>query len=146
TLRDGWVLVLLAYFTLAVGFIFDTSMWMALFSLIPLWATTMALLGFEQSDDAPFKNGVMFKEVTIALFAALPLMIALFFVFPRFPSLLSLNQDKTEIASKMGVGDRLNPGDISELAENDELMFWAEFDGMMPRREDLYWRVLTLDH
>lgn len=146
TLRDGWVLVLLAYFTLAVGFIFDTSMWMALFSLIPLWATTMALLGFEQSDDAPFKNGFMFKEVTIALFAALPLMIALFFVFPRFPSLLSLNQDKTEIASKMGVGDRLNPGDISELAENDELMFWAEFDGMMPRREDLYWRVLTLDH
>src|SRR5699024_10764710 len=76
TLRDGWVLVLLAYFTLAVGFIFDTSMWMALFSLIPLWATTMALLGFEQSDDAPFKNGFMFKEVTIALFAALPLMIA----------------------------------------------------------------------
>lgn len=161
TTRDGYVLVLLAYFAIAVGFLFNTSLLMALYSLFPLIAATMALLGLEVGDEMGYEmssqdqasletnlirlSWLYFKGVSQLLLLALPFAIFLFLAFPRLPSFITLHSNEANMQAQIGVSDTLNPGDIAELAENDELMFWAEFEGALPPPEALYWRVLTLD-
>lgn len=173
TTRDGYVLVLLAYFAIAVGFLFNTTLLMALYSLLPLIATTIALLGLEIGEGMGQEMGyernytitsreipqsyssletslfrlswLYFKRVGQLLLLALPLAIVLFLAVPRLPSLITLNSNEANMQAQTGVSDTLNPGDIAELAENDELMFWAEFEEALPPPKALYWRVLTLD-
>lgn len=146
SIRDGEVLIFLAYFSIGINFIFNNTILTALYALIPFTVTTMALIGLQQSTHRPFSNRFLFNEARKTILFALPFMVLLFLFFPRFPSLLSLNREGTEMLSKTGVSDRMSPGDISELIDEDKLIFWADFKGKMPPRSELYWRVLTLDY
>src|SRR5262249_13947910 len=75
---------------------------------------------------------------------AMPLIVLLFFLFPRvtagFRLLLTPN-----VASASGFSDRLSPGSVESLASSMSVAFRAEFpDGDLPPRATLYWRGLVM--
>lgn len=142
TPRDVRVVVMLGFFCLAVGYLFDASLAWALYSLLPLTALLAALLVLE----LPTQRGRTFAPVRQAgklLLQALPLLVVLFLLFPRMGPLWSLPMPGNK--AQTGLSDNVAPGDIAELAQSGELAFRASFEGLLPERKRLYWRALTLD-
>jgi transglutaminase-like putative cysteine protease len=77
------------------------------------------------------------------LLHALPVMIALFVLFPRLPGPLWAIPGSTS-SGATGLNDTMSPGDITNLALSDEVAFRVEFAGRPPRASALYWRGPSL--
>lgn len=140
--RDALVLIFLGFFVVVTAYLFDDSMLMALFSLLPVLALLAALIGLQQSSlatrpwpTARLAGGLMLQ--------ALPLMLLLFVFFPRMGPLWSLPTPDSKATT--GLSDSMAPADIAELSRSAALAFRASFDGATPPRNELYWRALTLD-
>lgn len=75
---------------------------------------------------------------------ALPLVLLLFFLFPRGTGgmrlrIVGATRDST------GFSGELSPGSIASIANSDDLAFRVEFpDGNMPPHSSLYWRGAVL--
>ncbi|MFO1486678.1 MAG: transglutaminaseTgpA domain-containing protein [Verrucomicrobiaceae bacterium] len=86
-------------------------------------------------------------RVTATLFAqALPVALALFFVFPR--GILDLgNPLGRSRFGETGIDDTLDPGSLTGVALSDDVAFRVRFpDGEPPPTANRYWRCLTLWH
>ncbi len=84
-------------------------------------------------------------RVTAMLFAqALPLVLLLFFVFPR--GLLNFNAALARGRfGETGIDNTLDPGSIASMALTSDVAFRVRFpDGPPPPSESRYWRCLTL--
>ena len=143
TRRDALVLIFLGFFVVVTGYLFDDSILIALFSLLPVCALLAALIGLQQSGTAnrPWRT---LRLSASLLLQALPLMLLLFLFFPRMGPLWSLPVPN-ERGAVTGLADSMAPGDIAELTRSGELAFRASFEGQVPPRNELYWRALTLD-
>lgn len=75
--------------------------------------------------------------------AALPVMLFMFVVMPRFPPLWSMPLQAQQ--AKTGMSDSMSPGDIANLAQSSEIAFRASFPSGVPPRQSLYWYGLFLD-
>ena len=64
------------------------------------------------------------------LLQALPLMIVLFFLFPRFGPLWTV-PIKSHTA-KTGMSDFMKPGDVATLSQSADVAFRVKFDGEIP--------------
>lgn len=142
TKRDALVLILLGFFTVVTGYLFDDGILAALYSLLPVTVLLAALIGLQQSTFAA-RPWATLRLAASLLLQALPLMVLLFVFFPRMGPLwaLPLPGDK----SITGLADSMAPADIAELSRSPELAFRVSFDGTPPPRSQLYWRALTLD-
>ncbi len=145
-LRDGQVLVLIAYFALCLLFLFETDVWAFAYGLLVFLVTTCALIGLQPLQHGHRASRQIIITSAQLTFWALPLMVLLFIGFPRLPAFLSLPQPQhAQTINQVGLNDRMSPGSISDLMQNDELAFWAEFNQRLPKQHDLYWRAMTLD-
>jgi hypothetical protein len=79
------------------------------------------------------------------LLQALPLAAALFVLFPRINGPLWGLPGDAHSAST-GMSDTMSPGQISDLANNDEVAFRVQFEGLAPAQSQMYWRGPTLGH
>ena len=140
--RDALVLIMLGFFTVVTAYLFDDSMLMALYSLLPVCALLAALIGLQQSLFAEQPLATLRLSAALLL-QALPLMLLLFIFFPRIDPLWTLPMSGGKGVS--GLSDSMSPGDIAELSRSDALVFRAGFSGSVPAREQLYWRALTLE-
>ncbi|MDP3815386.1 DUF3488 and transglutaminase-like domain-containing protein [Pseudomonas sp.] len=140
--RDALVLIFLGFFAVVTAYLFDDSMPMALFSLLPVTALLAAMIGLQQSGLAtqPWPTARLAGGL---LLQALPLMLLLFIFFPRLGPLWSLPTPNNKATS--GLSDSMTPADIAELSRSPALAFRASFDGQTPPRSELYWRALTLE-
>ncbi|KIQ00804.1 MULTISPECIES: DUF3488 and transglutaminase-like domain-containing protein [Pseudomonas] len=144
TRRDALVLIFLGFFVVVTAYLFDDSILVALFSLLPVCALLAALIGLQQSGTATRPWRTLRLSASLLL-QALPLMLLLFLFFPRLGPLWSLPVPN-ERGAVTGLADSMAPGDIAELTRSGELAFRASFEGEVPPRSELYWRALTLDH
>ncbi|UQY34909.1 DUF3488 and transglutaminase-like domain-containing protein [Pseudomonas fulva] len=144
TRRDALVVIFLGFFVVVTAYLFDDSMLVALFSLLPVCALLAALIGLQQSGTATRPWRTLRLSASLLL-QALPLMLLLFLFFPRLGPLWSLPVPN-ERGAVTGLADSMAPGDIAELTRSGELAFRASFEGRVPARGELYWRALTLDH
>ncbi|HLA30486.1 MAG TPA: DUF3488 and transglutaminase-like domain-containing protein [Pseudomonas sp.] len=142
TRRDALVLIFLGFFAVVTAYLFDDSMPMALFSLLPVTALLAALIGLQQSGLAS-QPWPTLRLAGGLLLQALPLMLLLFVFFPRLGPLWSLPMPSDKGVT--GLADSMTPADIAELSRSPELAFRASFDGQTPPRSELYWRALTLE-
>ena len=142
--RDALVVIFLGFFVVVTAYLFDDSMLVALFSLLPVCALLAALIGLQQSGTATRPWRTLRLSASLLL-QALPLMLLLFLFFPRLGPLWSLPVPN-ERGAVTGLADSMAPGDIAELTRSSELAFRASFEGRVPARNELYWRALTLDH
>jgi transglutaminase-like putative cysteine protease len=70
---------------------------------------------------------------------SVPLMLALFLLFPRVPGPL-WGMPRDAFAGVTGLSDTMTPGSISSLVLSDAVAFRVSFESPVPRSRDLYWR------
>lgn len=146
TLRDGYILGCIGFIALASMYLFDTSAYIFAFSLLVFITLITAMIGLQQMGYGIYSNKSLLLNGLKIMVISLPLMLILFIVFPRFPSMLpSIPKGKSEPQAQTGVSNRMEPGSIAELANSENHILWAEFAQNIPQAKELYWRSLTLD-
>lgn len=140
--RDAQVLIFLGFFCVLVGYLFESALGWALFTLLPVTTLLAAMIGLQRSDPSGHPAASLRLAVKLVV-QAVPLMLVLFLFFPRLDPLWSLPQPSNK--GLTGLSDSMSPGDIAELGRSSALVFRASFEGDLPPRERLYWRSLTLD-
>ncbi|HZW24071.1 MAG TPA: DUF3488 and transglutaminase-like domain-containing protein [Gallionella sp.] len=133
--RDAMVLIYLACFIVITNFFYSQSIPTALYMLATLLVivTTWVQLNGESIALRP-----RLKIAGTLLLQAIPLTLVLFVLFPRVQGpLWGLPQDAF---ASSGLSDNMAPGSISRLSLSDEVAFRVVYNGLPPRREQMYWR------
>ena len=136
--RDAYVTIFLGYFVLITQFLFSQQMLLVGYVLFVLIALTTLLLEISRAMPS---NSLQQSAGTAALMLlqATPIMLTLFFLFPRFSSpLWNLGVDEKRGIS--GLSDNMTLGNISELIRSNAVAFRVEFNGKIPPPAQRYWR------
>jgi transglutaminase-like putative cysteine protease len=135
THRDKMVAVFIAYFIVITSLFESETLAITLYMFVSVLISTAVLIHVNNPSG---KLTVNIKQSAKIMLQAIPLMVLLFFLFPRFQgSLWGLARQRTAYT---GMNDSLNMGDISKLVKDDQTAFRAEFFGKLPRVDQRYWR------
>ncbi len=135
-MRDIFVVVYLAYFLALTNFFYSQTMPTAALMLVTVLLISASLVSF---NDTSRRLADSLRTAAILLLQASPVMLLLFFLFPRMPGpLWGLPQDA--FAGVTGLSDSMTPGTLSNLSQSDAIAFRAKFTGNPPSRRGLYWR------
>ncbi len=138
THRDRMVTLFLAYFIVIAGVLENDSLFMIFYMFASVLITTAVLI---RINDPGRGLRVHFRTGATIMGQALPVMLVLFFLFPRLDgSLVGITRSDTGVT---GFSGELSPGSVSGLVEDDRLAFRVEFDGDIPGFRDQYWRGIT---
>ena len=136
--RDRAVVIFICYFLLFAAFLREQPIWSAAYLLAGVLVTTAALLQTSRIAGVVTATRAMAMSFRLVL-QALPLMILMFFLFPRIPGpFWALPHGGANATT--GLSNELTPGDITELALSDKVAFRVQFDGNPPPPSELYWR------
>lgn len=136
--RDLTVCVCLGYFLLVTDFLYTQSIPTALYTTgLLLWLTATMIAG--QDRNRSLRPRQCLRMAAGLLLQGTPLMLALFFLFPRVNGPLWGVPQPTN-ASVTGLTDQMSPGTITHLGRSDAVAFRVEFRSPVPARADLYWR------
>ena len=138
--KDAYVLLFLGYFVCVTEFLFSQDILIVLYSIFTVTLITTALLALHRPEQHKFDPATI-RPAAVMLLQAFPLMLVLFFLFPRIGPLWTVPL-KSQVA-KTGVSDFMRPGDISKLSQSSEVAFRVQFEGDIPSISDLYWRGLV---
>lgn len=144
-LKDLYVVVFLNFFIQGIVFLFEQSIGYFLIALIGVWLliSTLVLAHYSDSQKGRYKRTT--KMAAQLMLLSLPMMLVLYFLFPRIGPLWGLTLQSNKALT--GLSDQMNPADIAELSQSAELAFRVTFDKQgIPARQELYWRALVLDH
>jgi len=134
--RDVFVVAFLVFFVALANFFYSQSIQTAGLILVIVVLTTAALVGFSAPERPVTDNLITASRM---LLQAGPVMLVLFFLFPRVQGpLWGLPQDA--YAGVTGLSDTMSPGSISALSTSDAIAFRVKFEGTPPPRGRLYWR------
>ncbi len=143
TKRDALVILYIGFLVVTTLYLYDNSFAWVGYSLLPIVTLMAALIGLNQIKLATHPFATV-KLAGILLLQALPLMLILFFFFPRLDPLWTLPMPKKQQVT--GVSNKMTPGEIANMTKSSELVLRATFtDGNIPPRNKLYWRALTLE-
>jgi transglutaminase-like putative cysteine protease len=136
--RDLFIVVFVGFFLLASQFLFNQEIYMVGLVLILTTALTGVLL--DNSRKHPSNRPIRsFGSAFILLLQALPVMLILFFFFPRLSGpLWYINSD--EVAGKTGLSDSITMGSISNLVLSQAVAFRVDFANTIPAPSTRYWR------
>ncbi len=140
--RDYFLVLITAYFLGLASFLYDQTVPLALYMIPAVWFTTVALLNVAHPDnERSLRTSV--RAVGRLLLPSLPLAAVLFLLFPRISGPLwgFASQKHSGVT---GLTTSMTPGDMSQLAQSDEIAFRVKFDGPAPAPSQLYWRALVL--
>lgn len=138
--KDGYVVIFLGFFICITEFLFSQDLLIVIYSAVVVWVLTTALIALHRP--AAIDDTGPMRLAAVMLLQAMPLMLVLFFLFPRIGPLWNV-PIKTQ-AAKTGVSDMLRPGDISSLAQSSDVAFRASFASEVPPVSSLYWRGLVM--
>ena len=135
--RDAMIPIFMGFFLAITNFMYSQTILMGLYMFVCVWIFIAALIGFNRiNTEATLKQRLV--PAGWLLLQAIPMMLVLFFLFPRLSgSLWSMPQDER---SQTGLSGSMSPGDISKLSISEAVAFRVEFDGPVPDTQDLYWR------
>ena len=136
TLRDVHVVTFLAYFLTLTNFFYSQTVSTALLMLATVVVITASLVGFNAPRCRASEN---FRVAGMLLAQAGPVMLLLFFFFPRVPGPL-WGMPRDAFAAVTGLSDTMSPGTISRLSQSDAIAFRVKFDGEPPPPAQRYWR------
>ncbi|MGQ0586344.1 MAG: transglutaminase TgpA family protein [Gammaproteobacteria bacterium] len=142
--RDVLVVVSMCYFMMLTHFLFSQEIWTILY-LGTCAVGVTAILVEANHPGAPLPPRVTLRIGGAMVALAVPLMVALFVLFPRVPGpLWGLPADAG--AARSGISDTMSPGDISSLIQSDEVAFRVVFRTPPPAPKDRYWRGPVLSY
>ena len=141
--RDIAVLVFISYFLCLASLLAAPTVFRLVHALLASWLATVALLESQRPAAAAPLRGPRTAARLLAI--GTPLAVILFCFVPRLEGRFwALPSGGSEATT--GIAEEMNPGAIARLAQSEEPAFRARFDTEVPRRQDRYWRVLTLDN
>lgn len=149
-LRDARVVATLGYFLIATQFLFSQQLLLFGYLLIGCALVTAALVRIQRDADKispPADDGApggirvarLARDGTLLMLMAIPFALVMFTLFPRLGSPL-WGMPENALDGRTGLSDEMSPGTIADLFVDDSPAFRAEFDGLVPPREQLYWR------
>jgi len=136
--RDLFTVVFVCFFLLLANFFYSQKIAMAALMALSVVALLVTQLSFQYTGLVPpLKARVAHGALIFAL--ALPVTLVLFVLFPRIQGpLWSMPSDAR--SGRTGLSENMTPGNISDLANSEEVAFRVEFIDPIPRRGNLYWR------
>ncbi|MBK1690574.1 transglutaminase TgpA family protein [Ectothiorhodospira mobilis] len=136
--RDAMLVVFLGYFVVITNFFYSQEIPLALYMVLAVFATTAALVRLNAGDGGqPWGESLRLAGLLLA--QALPLMVILFFLFPRIPGPL-WSMPEEDQAATTGLSDHMRPGSVSRLLQSEAPAFRVTFAGEMPGAAQRYWR------
>ncbi|MFB3080787.1 MAG: transglutaminaseTgpA domain-containing protein, partial [Nitrosomonadaceae bacterium] len=136
--RDAMIVVFLGYFIVITNFLYSQTILTALYMLLAVLVITATLVGFNHTSERQ-TSSVQLRFASVLLVQSIPLMLILFVFFPRVQGpLWGLPQDTYSGIS--GLSNTMTPGSISQLILSDEVAFRVNFEGVIPKPDQLYWR------
>ncbi len=141
--RDRSIVILIACFVLFASFLREQSVASVPQLAAGVVVATLALLQSARPSGllTPLRALQMSGRL---LLHALPLALALFLLFPRLPGPFWALPAPGG-SGRTGLSDQMSPGDITSLAQSDEVAFRVRFDGPEPVPAELYWRGPVLE-
>ncbi len=139
TMRDAMVVIFMGYFLVVAGFLYSQSMLTGIYMFAVVLALTTALITLNHPQATLGSSRRHLRTAGGLLLQSLPLMVVLFVLFPRIPTPL-WGLPKDAFAGRTGLSEEMTLGNITELADSDEVAFRAVFDGALPAAGQLYWR------
>lgn len=142
TYRDIMVLTYLCYFLLMTKLIASQTIGMSVFMLVDIILITAIMMMYHSPSMKHNWRKLLRRSAWIAL-QGLPLLLALFFAFPRFTANLWAKDNRSTPLS--GFSGQLNPGEVSKLVLSDEPAFRVYFSEFAVPQQKMYWRgsILT---
>jgi protein-glutamine gamma-glutamyltransferase len=140
--RDLFVALFLSFFLILTSFFYSQSIGTALMTIVAVIAILTTQLSFQYTGTVPpLRKRLRLGALIVAL--AAPLMLVLFLLFPRIQGpLWGLPSDAQ--AGRTGLSETMAPGNISHLAQSDEIAFRVKFANPVPPNAALYWRGVVL--
>ena len=140
--RDVLLVIYLCYFSVLAEFIYSQTILVAIYMALCIVIITATLMSLAQRWDSqqPARTA---KLTGIILLQSIPLMLALFILFPRISPLWSVPIQNNSATT--GLSDEMSLGTIGDLTRSGEVAFTVQFDSSMPPLNQLYWRGITLD-
>ena len=139
--KDAYVLLFLGYFVVLTEFLFSQDLLIVLLCLLNVVIVTAALVALHRPGDYRF-NLRPLRQASVMVLQAAPLMLVLFFLFPRIGPLWTVPIKSQQ--AKTGMSEFMSPGDVSRLSRSGEVAFRVDFEGEVPPRSELYWRGLVM--
>ncbi|MEX8494410.1 transglutaminaseTgpA domain-containing protein [Sphaerotilus sp.] len=137
--RDATVVFYLGFFLVLANFLHSQSLVTAFAMGLSVWLLLAALVLAHLPDrlqvPPPLRQALALSARL--LLTGLPLVVALFLLFPRIAPLWSMPGPG---AARTGLSDHLALGDVAELAQDDTLALRLQFDGPVPAPSQLYFR------
>lgn len=136
--RDLFVVIFLALFVILTNFLYSQSIAAAAMMVIAVIAVLTAQLSFQYTGRVP----PLLRRMRLAAFIfamAVPLALVLFVLFPRISGpLWGLPNDAH--GGRTSLSGEMSPGNISHLAQSEDIAFRVKFDGKIPPNSQRYWR------
>ncbi|QFU77854.1 DUF3488 domain-containing protein [Halioglobus maricola] len=139
--KDAYVLLFLGYFVILTVFLFSQDILIVLLCLFNTVIVTAALVALHRPGEHRFTFRPL-RLASVMLAQSIPLMLVLFFLFPRIGPLWTV-PIKSQ-AARTGMSDFMKPGDVSRLSRSGEVAFRVQFEGAVPAQDQLYWRGLVM--
>jgi transglutaminase-like putative cysteine protease len=136
--RDLFVVIFLCFFLVLTNFFYSQGIGTALLMLVSLALLLSTQMSFQLTGAVPPLRTRLWMGARMLLLA-LPLAALVFVLFPRIEGpLWGMPQDAH--GAHTGLSDTMAPGQMSDLAQSDEVAFRVKFDGPAPAQPQLYWR------
>lgn len=139
--RDAFVVTSLGFFLILTQFLYSQSLPMALLMTLVLMGLLTALVLSQRPTGRPTIWSAM-KVAGRSVLMGIPVMVALFLLFPRLGPLWSVPADAGQ---RTGLSDRISLGNVADLAQDDTVAMRIRFLGAPPPSHDLYFRGPVLD-
>ncbi len=144
TRRDYILLIFTGFFLTITAFLFNQSLVVGAFILLPVVCLTATLVGVSHPNgDLDWRFQAKLAGSLLA--QATPVMLVLFFLFPRIPGPL-WGVPKDAYSAMTGLSDSMHPGNISDLTLSGAIAFRVQFRDKIPPLNQLYWRGPVLWH
>lgn len=139
-----YFLYLLGLFLAVVKFVFQIDF---IFGLYAFLATVFYLYQFLPESFRSKYSKESYRILRKIIGYSLPVTVLLFLIFPqfKFDGRSQRNYGLFSTIGASGFSAELRPGSISELVNNENIAFRAEFTDFVPRQSELYWRGQVLD-
>ena len=142
TLRDARSLVGFALFAPFAAFLLDQGPLSMALGLVSVLCALVALQRLADVETGSLSSSIAPSHTLLAVgrlvAIGLPLVLAMFWLFPRLGSPLWGVPDRA--LGRPGLSDRMTPGEWLDLMADDTAALRVQFFGTRPRAQDLYWR------
>ena len=124
--RDITLIIFSSFFVVMSALLFSQAIELFVYCLIMMWLLTGILLRTYMGDRENQSLLRMLRASSILFLQALPLALLVFFFLPRYAGRFQLRLNDTVT----GISDRVEPGSIAELANDDSARHARELQGL----------------